>query len=89
MITEEYDVLRVDRVEEAQNLLKNHLFNEAFETLEQSLKDRWQNSGSAEAETRENCWLALQMLYQVRQHIESIVTTGKLDEMDATYGPLM
>jgi uncharacterized protein YeaC (DUF1315 family) len=89
MPTEEFDVLRVDRVEEAQNLLKNHLFNEAFEALEQSLKGRWENSASTEVETRENCWLALQMLYQVRQHIESIVTTGKLDEIDAKFGPLM
>ena len=77
------------REEHAKRLLTDKLFNEAFETLEQSLKDRWQNSASAEAETRENCWLALQLLYQIRQHIESIVTTGKLDEIDAKFGPLM
>ncbi|MDP6960384.1 MAG: hypothetical protein QF595_02565 [Dehalococcoidia bacterium] len=76
------------RVERAQELLKNDLFVEAFEALEAQLKDRWENSGSQEVDAREDCWLALQLLRQVRQSIESIVTTGKLDALGERFGPL-
>ena len=77
------------RVERAKELLKHDLFIEAFDTLEKELKDRWQNSGSNEADARESCWLALQLLYQVKRHIESIVTTGRLDELAKKAGPII
>ena len=65
------------RAERAKEVLEHDLFIEAFDTLENELKSRWQNSSSNEADARESCWLALQLLYQVKRHIASIVTTGR------------
>lgn len=77
------------RIERAKELLEHDLFIEAFDMLENELKNRWEHSGSNEAEARESCWLALQILSQVRQHIESIVTTGRLDELAKKSGPII
>ena len=77
------------RAERAKEVLEHDLFIEAFDTLENELKSRWQNSSSNEADARESCWLALQLLYQVKRHIESIVTTGRLDELAKKTGPII
>jgi len=75
------------RIERAELLLKNELFIEAFDVLETELRTRWENSGSTEVDARESCWLAIQLLQQVRRHIESIVTTGKMDELTHRLAP--
>lgn len=75
------------RTERAELLLKNELFIEAFDVLETELRTRWENSGSTEVDARESCWLAIQLLHQVRRHIESIVTTGKMDELTHRLAP--
>ncbi len=75
------------RTERAEHLLKNELFIEAFNVLETELRTRWENSGSTEVDARESCWLAIQLLQQVRRHIESIVTTGKMDELTHRLAP--
>ena len=75
------------RIERAEQLLKNELFIEAFDVLETELRTRWENSGSTEVDARESCWLAIQLLQQVRRHIESIVTTGKMDELTHRLAP--
>ena len=75
------------RIERAELLLKNELFIEAFNVLETELRTRWENSGSTEVDARESCWLAIQLLQQVRRHIESIVTTGKMDELTHRLAP--
>ena len=75
------------RTERAELLLKNELFIEAFDVLETELRTRWENSGSTEVDARESCWLAIQLLQQVRRHIESIVTTGKMDELTHRLAP--
>ena len=77
------------RAERAKEVLEHDLFIEAFDTLENELKSRWQNSSSNEADARESCWLALQLLYQVKRHIESIVTTGRLDKLAKKTGPII
>ena len=77
------------RAERAKEVLEHDLFIEAFDTLENELKSRWQNSSSNEADARESCWRALQLLYQVKRHIESIVTTGRLDELAKKTGPII
>ena len=77
------------RAERAKEVLEHDLFIEAFDTLENALTSRWLNSSSNEADARESCWLALQLLYQVKRHIESIVTTGRLDELAKKTGPII
>ena len=66
------------REEQANRLLKDPLFNEAFEVLKKDLMDRWEASGSLELEARESIWLAMRLLDKLHGHITSIVETGHM-----------
>ena len=69
------------REEQANRLLKDPLFNEAFEVLKKDLMDRWEHSGSAELEARESIWLAMRLLDKVRGHLTSIIETGQMNKI--------
>ena len=69
------------REEQANRLLKDPLFNEAFEVLKKDLMDRWEASGSTELEARESIWLAMRLLDRLYGHINSIVETGHMNKV--------
>ena len=69
------------REEQANRLLKDSLFNEAFEVLKKDLMDRWEASGSTELEARESIWLAMRLLDKIHAHITSIVETGRMNKI--------
>jgi phosphomevalonate kinase len=69
------------REEQANRLLKDPLFNEAFEVLKKDLMDRWEASGSTELEARESIWLAMRLLDKIHAHITSIVETGRMNKI--------
>ena len=69
------------REEQANRLLKDPLFNEAFEVLKKDLMDRWEASGSTELEARESIWLAMRLLDKIHSHLASIVETGRMDKI--------
>jgi|TARA_R110000824_G_scaffold358891_1_gene546414 phosphomevalonate kinase len=75
------DFLNDERARKANNLLQNELFIEAFDVLKEDLMNRWNNSGSAESESRESIWLAMRLLDRLHGHIESIVETGHMTEI--------
>ena len=70
-----------ERERRANDLLKDELFNEAFEVLRKDLMDRWNASGSTELEARESIWLAMRLLDRLHGHINSIVETGHMNKM--------
>ena len=69
------------REEQANRLLKDPLFNEAFEVLKKDLMDRWEASGSTELEARESIWLAMRLLDKIHGHLTSIIETGQMNKI--------
>ena len=69
------------RVGNANALLNDPLFNEAFDELRKDLMNRWESSGSTELEARESIWLAMRLLDRIHAHISSIVETGRMADI--------
>jgi phosphomevalonate kinase len=69
------------REEQANRLLSDPMFNEAFDVLKEDLMTRWNSSGSLEVEARESIWLAMRLLDRIHGHITSIVETGRMNEV--------
>ena len=67
--------LREDR---AKSLLSDELFNEAFNMLEQDIKDTWYRTSLGDTEARESLWLSLRLLERIRLHLTSIIETGEM-----------
>ena len=67
-----------ERSRQAQNLLENELFKEAFHVLKKDLMTSWESSGSSELEARESIWLAMRLLDRIEGHLKSIVETGHM-----------
>ena len=78
-----------ERARQANGLLKNELFIEAFDVLKQDLLNRWSNSGSTEVEARESIWLAMRLLDRVHGHITSIVESGHMDKVLSEQHPFI
>jgi hypothetical protein len=70
------------RGERARLLLADELYNEAFDTLKQELMTAWQDSPARDASGRETLWLSVKLLGQLRQHIQSVMETGALANLD-------
>lgn len=77
-MTAEHDIARGER---ARLILAEPLFIEAFEALERELTDAWANSPARDVDGRETLWLSLKLTKQVRQHLISVMETGKLAEI--------
>ena len=67
----------IDRGEKAQALLRNEILIETFDFLEKQYHEAWANSSVDQNEAREKVFMMLQNLQTVKQHIESVVITGK------------
>ena len=65
------------RAEQAQALLRNEILQEAFTYLEEQYHIAWANSSLDQKDPREKVFMMLQNLQTVKQHIESVVITGK------------
>lgn len=68
--------------QEAARLLDHPLLTQAFEQIEQDLRDSWLNSPARDEGGREKLWLMTQMLHRVRKQLYSVVENGKV--MEAT-----
>ena len=78
-----------ERARQANSLLQNELFVEAFNVLKQDLLNRWSNSGSTEVEARESIWLAMRLLDRMHSHITSIVESGRMDKILSEQHPFI
>lgn len=71
------------RGERARALLDNDLLNEAFASLEAFYIDAWKtNARGAGPDGRERLWQAVQVLGDVRDHLEKMVSDGHLAEAE-------
>jgi len=69
------DAVRGSRAEE---LLKDELLQESFETLRKSYTSAWATSAPHERESREYFWRALQVLTDVENQIKKVARDGRV-----------
>ena len=69
---------RQARAEKAAALLRNELFVEAFEFLDEQFVDAWKTSGIDDEEAREKLFQLMQALHAVKGYFQSVVEDGKL-----------
>lgn len=63
---------------EAERLLSHPLLVEAFDLIEQDIRDKWTNSPARDVDGREALWTQLRLLQRVRAELQSVVETGKV-----------
>tara|TARA_R100000808_G_C2039641_1_gene79833 strand:- start:51 stop:314 length:264 start_codon:yes stop_codon:yes gene_type:complete len=76
----------LERGNKAAELLRNPIFSESFEVLKDYYQDSWQQTDPNDVEARERIYVAINVLADIRRHIESVMTTGKMasEQIDAT-----
>ena len=78
MINEGKNRQRQDRAEKAAALLRNELFIEAFEYLDEQFIEAWKTSSVDDNEAREKLFHLMQALGAVKGYFQSVVEDGKL-----------
>lgn len=76
----------LERGNKAAELLRNPIFSESFEVLREHYQESWQQTDPNDVESRERIYVAINVLGDIRRHIESVMTTGKFagEEIGAT-----
>jgi len=69
---------RQDRSAKAEALLRNELFIEAFEYLDEQFVEAWRTSSVGDEEAREKIFQLMQALAAVKGYFQSVVEDGKL-----------
>lgn len=69
---------RQDRAAKAEALLRNELFVEAFEYLDEQFVEAWRASSVGDEEAREKIFQLMQALAAVKGYFQSVVEDGKL-----------
>ena len=68
----------MERGNRAKQLIKNEIFTETFDVLHQRYIDEFVSTKSDESEKRERLYNAVRALQHVKDHIESVATTGEM-----------
>lgn len=66
----------------AKTLLESELLTEAFKSLEDSYTAAWRATLIDDVSAREKLFLAINVVGKVRDHLQSIVSNGKLAEKE-------
>ena len=74
-------LLERERANKARQIIDNPLWDEAWTTLDSKLTDAWKASQSGQSERRELIYMQLRAAAEVRGHIETVLETGRLAEM--------
>lgn len=72
----------IERAARAQALQRDELLTEAFATLDHDYLAAWRQTHARDQDARERLWLATQVLAKVRDHLQRIVSGGKLAERE-------
>ena len=70
-----------ERASKAKQIIDNPLWDEAWIALESKLTEAWKSSQTGMAERRELIYMQLRAAAEVRGHIETVLETGQLAEM--------
>jgi hypothetical protein len=68
----------VQRGHQAQAILDDPLYQEAFDAVRKEITRQWQNSPARDAEGREKLWLSSKLLDRLEAHLTSVMESGKL-----------
>ena len=69
---------QAQRGTEAERLLSHPLLVEAFDLIEQDIRDKWTNSPARDVDGREALWTQLKLLQRVRAELQQVAETGKV-----------
>ena len=69
---------RQDRAAKAEALLRNELFVEAFEYLDEQFIEAWKTSSVDDSEAREKLFHLMQALGAIKGYFQSVVEDGKM-----------
>lgn len=72
--------LQAQRGEQAKQLLAHPLLVDAFDKIEQDIRDKWTNSPARDVDGREALWTQLRLLHRVRAEIQQVAENGKVAE---------
>ena len=75
----------IKRGQDAERLLKDPLFQEAFDLTKEHLMDMLMATKISEEEERDRIYITIKSLGLVREHIESVLNTGKLAEKEQEF----
>ena len=74
-----------DRITEARHILKNPLYQEAFEELKKQLTLEWRQSLPGDIETRESLYISLKLVDRINSHFESVLEEGEIERMRSAH----
>lgn len=78
-MTDEHKLLRdADRASKVRALLENEYLIEAFKTLEDTYIEKWRLTDPLDETSREKLYMRVRALAEVRQHLETALSDGKL-----------
>lgn len=69
---------RVLQGNSAEALLQSPIFTEAYETLEDRYINAWMSSNSEDGNKREQCYISLKVLSEIKLELESMISSGKI-----------
>jgi|TARA_R100001594_G_scaffold121467_1_gene157336 FMN-dependent NADH-azoreductase len=70
-----------ERAFKAKQVLENDVYREAVASLENQLIEAWQQTSVSQHEERERLYLMLLATRRVVSHLENIMVTGRMAEM--------
>jgi predicted double-glycine peptidase len=69
-----------ERAAQASVILSNEVFNDMFDTLEDSLVQQWKSSITPE--TREFCWLRINALHSIKEQLTAFIHSDKIENYE-------
>ena len=69
---------KISRGSRAKQIVEDPLWIEAFDALDIRYETEWRSSAEADTAKRENMYMRLKVLEDVKQHFEEAVTSGKV-----------
>ena len=72
----------ISRASKADSLLKDELLTEAFASLEAAYIQAWRLTRPEDGDAREKLYLAVNVIGKLKQHLQSIVSNGKLADAE-------
>jgi hypothetical protein len=81
-MTDDKLALATARAARAKALLEDELIIEAFDTITRSYLDAWHSTGLDEQDKRERLWQAVRVTGEVKKHLKTVVSDGKLAQRE-------
>jgi hypothetical protein len=71
------DEERVRRAEQAQQVMRNEMYREAWASLVSDLQSAWESTKPMQVAEREEIWRALKTVKAVQQKLENLMAVGR------------